>query len=245
MTAVAEARKRPKISFWNDPKVRSTFVQTVLVIVLAFFACEIAHNTIISLKSRNSAAGFDFLSRSAGFDIIQTLVTYASGSSYGTALLVGFLNTVLIAILGIIAATLIGFTMGVMRLSKNWLMAKVATLYIEIFRNVPLLLWIFVWYSAVLQPLPGPRQSFNLANLFFLSNRGLMMPKPIFGDGAWLGLAGLAVAVVAWALISRWAKVRQEATGQPFPAFWTGIALVVLLPLLGLAIAGFPITWEI
>src|SRR5438876_66012 len=245
MTAVAEARERPKTSFWNDPKVRSIFVQAALVIVLAFFAYEIAHNTIINLKSRNISSGFGFLSKTAGFDIIQSLIPYSSAANFGTALLVGFLNTVLIAILGIAAATVIGFTMGVMRLSKNWLLAKVATLYIEVFRNVPLLLWIFVWYAAVLQPLPGPRQSFSLGNMFFLSNRGLMTPKPIFGDGAWLGLAGLAVSIVVWMLLGRWARARQEATGEIFPVFWTGIALVIVLPLLGFAAAGFPVSWEV
>jgi general L-amino acid transport system permease protein len=245
MTAAAEARERPRISFWNDPKVRSIFVQVTLVVVLAFFAFEIAHNTIINLRSRNISSGFGFLSKTAGFDIIQTLVPYSSASSFGTALFVGFLNTVLIAILGISAATVIGFTMGVMRLSKNWLVAKVATLYIEIFRNVPVLLWIFVWYSAVLQPLPGPRQSLNLGNLFFLSNRGLMMPKPVFGEGAWLGLVGLVAAIAGWVFINRWAKARQAATGEPFPIVWTGIALVILLPLACLAVAGFPVTWEV
>src|SRR5207244_2201853 len=105
--------------------------------------------------------------------------------------------------------------------------------------------WIFVWYAAVLQPLPGPRQSINVGNLFFLSNRGLMMPKPVFGEGAWLGLLGLAVAIAASIMIGRWARARQEATGEPFPVFWTAITLIVLLPLGGLAFAGFPISWDV
>jgi general L-amino acid transport system permease protein len=132
-----------------------------------------------------------------------------------------------------------------MRLSKNWLLSRVATLYIEFVRNVPLLLWIFVWYGAVLQPLPGPRQSLNVGDLFFLSNRGLMMPRPIFGEGAWIGFAGLVIAIIASIAISRWAKARQMATGQPFPVFWTAVALIVLLPLLGFAVAGFPISWDV
>lgn len=245
MTAAAEARERPKVSIWNDPKIRSIFIQVLLVVVLVFFASEIVHNTIENLKSRNISSGFSFLSKTAGFDIIQTLIPYTSASSFGTALIVGFLNTVLVSILGIAVATVIGFTMGVMRLSKNWLVAKIATFYIEFFRNIPVLLQIFIWYAAVLQPLPGPKQSFNLGNLFFLSNRGLMIPKPVFGDGAWIGLAGLLVAIAAWIAIHRWAKARQAATGVAFPSFWTGVALVVLLPVVGLALAGFPLSWDV
>jgi len=245
MTAAAEARESPKVSFWNDPKVRSIFVQVALVAILAFLAFEIAHNTIINLRSRNISSGFAFLSKTAGFDIIQSLVPYTSGSNFGTALFVGFLNTVLVSVFGIVFATIIGFTMGVMRLSKNWLLAKVATLYIEFFRNIPVLLQIFIWYAAVLQPLPGPRQSLNLANLFFLSNRGLMIPKPIFGEGAYLGLAGLVAAIAGAYLIYRWAKIRQAATGEPFPVFWSSAGLIVLLPLIGFAFAGFPVSWEL
>ena len=245
MAAAVETLERPKVAFWNDPKVRSIFVQVALLAILAFLAFEIVHNTVINLRSRNISSGFAFLSKTAGFDIIQTLVPYTSASNFGAALFVGFLNTVLIAVFGIALATIIGFVMGVMRLSKNWLLAKVATLYIEFFRNIPVLLQIFIWYAAVLQPLPGPKQSLNLANLFFLSNRGLMIPKPIFGEGAWLGLAGLAAAIVASYLINRWSRARQAETGELFPVFWTSLGLIVLLPLAGVAVGGFPVAWEV
>jgi general L-amino acid transport system permease protein len=245
MAAASDAPEREKVSFWNDPKVRSYFVQALLLLALAFFAYEIVHNTVTNLRSRNISSGFDFLAKGAGFDIIQTLVPYSSGaSSYGTAILVGFLNTILVASLGIIAATIIGFIVGVMRLSKNWLVARIATVYIEFFRNVPLLLQIFIWYGAVLKPLPGPKQALNAADSVFLSNRGLMMPKPIFGDGAVLGLIGLIAAIGGAIYIAQWAKKRQEATGQYFPVLWTSIGLIVGLPLLGLLFAGFPVTWE-
>ena len=244
MTAASESIERPKVSIWNDPKIRSIFVQAVLLLVLGFVFYEIASNTITNLRTRNIASGFAFLSKTAGFDIIQTLVAYSSGSNFGRALVVGFLNTVLVSVLSIVAATIIGFTVGVMRLSKNWVVAKVATLYIEIFRNVPLLLWIFIWYTAVLTPLPGPKQAINVGNMFFLSNRGLMMPKAVFGDGAWLCLAGLAVGIVTAWFIARWARARQMATGQPFPIGWVSLALIAGLSILGLAVAGFPLTFE-
>ena len=244
MTATAEDRERPQVSFWNDPKVRSILFQIVLLLVLAFMAYEIVVNTLSNLKSRNIASGFGFLSKTSGFDIIQSLIPYSSSSTYGRAILVGFYNTLLVSGLSIVAATIIGFIMGVARLSKNWLIARIGTFYVEIFRNIPLLLWIFIFYSAVLQPLPGPREALNLFDMFFLSNRGFMMPKPIFGAGSMLGFAGLALGVILAIVIARWSKARQMATGQTFPVMWTSLALIFGLPLLGFAFAGFPLHWE-
>jgi general L-amino acid transport system permease protein len=244
MTATAEDRERPQISFWNDPKVRSILFQIILLLVLAFMAYEIVVNTMSNLKSRNIASGFGFLSKTSGFDIIQSLIPYSSSSTYGRAILVGFYNTLLVSGLSIVAATIIGFIMGVARLSKNWLIARIGTFYVEIFRNIPLLLWIFIFYSAVLQPLPGPREALNLFDMFFLSNRGFMMPKPIFGAGSMLGFAGLALGVILAIVIARWSKARQMATGQTFPVLWTSLALIIGLPLLGFAAAGFPLHWE-
>lgn len=244
MTVAVEARDVPKVSVWNDPKIRALFFQAALVIVLLFLAYEIVHNTISNLQKLNKDFGYAFLKRTAGFDIIQTLVPYSSASNFGTALYVGFLNTVLISFLSIIAATLIGFVVGLMRLSKNWLASRIATMYIEVFRNVPLLLWIFVFYSAIRQPLPDVRNAFSLFGSLFLSKKGLMMPKPLFGDGAWIGLVALVAAIVAAIAIARWSKARQAATGQTFPVFLTSLALIIGLPLLGFVVAGFPLTWE-
>jgi general L-amino acid transport system permease protein len=245
MTVAIEARDVPKVSVWNDPKVRAIFFQALLVLVLLFLAYEIVQNTISNLQKLNKDFGYAFLKRTAGFDIIQTLVPYTNASTFGTALYVGFLNTVLISFLSIIAATIIGFIVGLMRLSKNWLASRIATVYIEVFRNVPPLLWIFVFYTAIRQPLPDVRNAFSLFGAFFLSKKGLMVPKPIFGDGAWIGLMGLVIAVVAAILISRWSKARQAETGQTFPVFLTSLGLIVGLPLLGFAVAGFPLNWDI
>ena len=131
-----------------------------------------------------------------------------------------------------------------MRLSKNWLASRIATLYIEIFRNVPLLLWIFVFYSAIRQPLPDAKNALNLFDWFFLSKKGLMVPKPLFGDGTWIGMTALVLAIVAVIIIARWSKHRQEATGQTFPVFLSSLVLIIVLPLLGFAVAGFPLTWD-
>jgi general L-amino acid transport system permease protein len=244
MSSVTDVTETAKVAFWNDPKFRPRVVQIVLLLLVMMAAYEIVINTITNLKSRNIASGFSFLSKSAGFDIIQTLIPYTNTSSFGTAIMVGFYNTLLVSFLSIIAATAIGFLMGVARLSKNWLVSRVGTLYVEIFRNVPLLLWIIVFYGAVVAPLPGPKQAINVLDSFFLSNRGLMMPKPIFGEGAWLGFAGFILAIIGVIVLSRWAKARQLRTGQPFPVLWTSVAMIVLLPLIGLAMTGFPVTWE-
>jgi general L-amino acid transport system permease protein len=246
MTIAAEPRDVAKVSIWNDPKARSIIVQVVVVALLALMAYEIIANTVANLRALNKEFGFDFLTKTAGFDIIQHLVEYSSSSNYGQALIVGFLNTVLISALGILSATIIGLVVGIMRLSKNWLVSRVATVYIEFFRNIPLLLQIFFWYIfVVIQTLPAVKDALNPLGIFYLSKKGFMMPKPIFGDGAWLGLVGFILAIFAIYFINRWAKARQMATGQPFPVFWTSLALIIGLPLLGLAVTGFPLSWEV
>lgn len=234
----------PRVSFWNDPKVRSIVAQSLLalIVLVAFFG--IVQNTVANLTSRNIASGFGFLSKSAGFDVLVSLIPYDSASSYGRAILVGFYNTLLVSGLGVVFATIIGFIVGIMRLSRNWLVARIGTVYVEIVRNVPLLLQMFVWYGAVLKPLPGPRQAINVGGMFYLSNRGLAMPAPVFGDGAWTGAAGLALGIAGAIAVYRWAKRRQAATGQSFPAIWAGLGLIIGMPILGFVLAGWPITFD-
>lgn len=244
MSTASDVYQPPKVSFWNDPKIRSALVQIIMVLVVGFFIYEIVDNTITNLTKRNISTGFGFLNKSAGFDLIQTLVPFSSESSYGRALFAGFLNTLLVSSLGILFATILGFTIGIMRLSRNWLVSSIATLYIESIRNVPLLLQMFVWYGVVLKSLPGPRQAMNFGDMFFLSNRGLNMPDTIFGESAWLGLAGLVAGVIGAIVLRSWARQRQAATGQPFPYVLTGIAMIVMLPFLGLVVAGWPVTFD-
>jgi general L-amino acid transport system permease protein len=244
MSTASDVYEPPKVSFWNDPKIRSTAVQVIMLLVVGFFVYEIVDNTITNLTKRNISTGFAFLNKSAGFDLIQSLVVFTSESSYGQALIAGFLNTLLVSSIGIVLATLLGFIIGIMRLSRNWLVKSIATLYIETIRNVPLLLQMFVWYGVVLKSLPGPRQAINISDMFFLSNRGLNMPDTVFGEGAWLGLAGLAAAIAGAIVLRGWARQRQAATGQPFPYVLTGIAMILALPVLGLLVAGWPITFD-
>src|SRR5215203_5309405 len=166
MSTASDVYQPPKVSFWNDPKIRSALVQVIMVLVVGFFIYGIVDNTITNLTKRNISTGFGFLNKSAGFDLIQTLIPFSSESSYGRALFAGFLNTLLVSSLGILFATILGFIIGIMRLSRNWLVSSIATLYIESIRNVPLLLQMFVWYGVVLKSLPGPRQAINISDMF-------------------------------------------------------------------------------
>jgi general L-amino acid transport system permease protein len=244
MSAVEDTRT-PQIPFWNDPKTRSVAVQIIIVVALVLGGYYLYSNAVANLAKLNKTFGYEFWDRTAGFDIIQSMIPYTSDSSYGTAIITGFLNTLLIAILGIIFATLIGFLVGIMRLSKNWLVAKIAMVYIETIRNVPLLLQLFVWYKLVLVPLPDSREALNLADMFFLSKKGLNMPLPVYGPGGWMAIAGGLIAGVIGAIVlRRWAVTRQMATGQIFPHLSVGILMVVLSPFVGLLLAGWPVTLD-
>jgi general L-amino acid transport system permease protein len=228
-----------------DPRIRGIFFQILTVVILVGGITWIAHNTAVNLARSNTASGFAFLRGRAGFEIGQSLVSYSSDSTYGRALLVGILNTVLVAITGIITATIIGFVIGIGRLSHNWLIAKLCTVYVEVFRNIPPLLVIFFWYSGVLAVLPQPRESLHLPLNMFLNNRGLAFPKPIFETGMWAVGIALLIGIVATVVMVRWAHKRQAATGMPFHTVWASIGLIVGLPVLAFLLSGLPLSFDI
>ena len=231
-------------SFINDPKIRSLFFQTLVIVILFGSIWWIVHNVIDNLQRLHIASGFQFLKGRAGFDISDTPIAYTSDSTYGRAIVVGLLNTVIVALAGIITATLIGFIVGIGRLSQNWLIRKICTVYVEVFRNIPPLLVIFFWYSGVLAVLPAPRDSIHLPFGSFLNQRGFYFPRTVWGQGSWLILVALAVGLaMAWFVAHR-ARQRQMATGQQFPVFWTSVALIVGLPVLAFLLAGMPLTFD-
>ena len=230
--------------FWYDPKVRSILFQLFFIGLLVFFISNIITNTTNNLEQRGITTGFDFLNQEAGFGIIQSLVEYDETHTFGKTFIVGLLNTVLVAVLGVAFSTIVGFLVGVGRLSGNWLIARLSTVYIEIFRNIPVLLQILFWYIAVLQVLPSPRQSMTLGESVFLNLRGLYLPAPVFGEGSGIVFGALITAGIAAFGLSRWAKQRQVKTGEVFPAFHVGLGLVVALPILAWAVAGQPISLE-
>ncbi|RUU04585.1 amino acid ABC transporter permease, partial [Mesorhizobium sp. M7A.T.Ca.TU.009.02.1.1] len=231
-------------SFINDPKIRGIFFQVLVVVLLVAGVWWIAHNVIDNLTRLRIASGFGFLKGRAGFDISESAIAYSSDSTYGRAILVGLINTLIVAIVGIITATIIGFVIGIGRLSQNWLIRKICTVYVEVFRNIPPLLVIFFWYSGVLAVLPAPRDSIGLPFGSFLNQRGFYFPRAVWGDGSWLIFVALLVGIaMAW-FVARKARQRQMATGQQFPVFWTSTALIVGLPLLAYALSGFPLSFD-
>lgn len=230
-----------KVSFWNDPAKRAIFFQVLLIGLVGLGIFTIISNTLHNLESRGITTGFQFLDQEAGFGIPLSLIEYSEASSYGRTFFVGLLNTVLVAVLGIVAATFLGFVIGVARLSDNWLVSKLSAAYIEIFRNIPLLLQIFFWYYAVLRTLPSPRQSVEFFGMF-LNIRGLYMPAPVPEDGFGLVWGALLVGLIGSFVLSKWAKKRQDATGQIFPVTWANIGLIVGLPLLAFLVSGMPMS---
>jgi general L-amino acid transport system permease protein len=239
---VIDSAEPAKANWFYDPKIRGIIFQVVLIGLLALGIWWIIGNTIENLQRSNIRTGFGFLRGRAGFDISDTLIDYNSDSTYGRALLVGLLNTAMVAICGIITATILGFLVGVARLSNNWLLRKLATVYVELFRNIPPLLVIFFLYLGVLALLPLPRDSYVLPFGSYLNSRGFYLPRFVWGDGSWLIAAGLLLGVVFSFFVARWARARQAATGQQFPIFLTSLALIIGMPLLGFAAAGFPLT---
>lgn len=240
----APTTSAPRANFLYRPEVRQVIYQVVLVLVLAVLFYILIANTAANLRRQNIASGFDFIDRTAGFDISQTLVHYENSMSYGRAFLVGLFNTLLVAGLGVVLATIVGFTIGIARLSRNWLIAKLATVYVEVIRNVPLLLQLFFWYFAVLKSLPGPRQSYALPGGIFVNVRGLYMPAPLPEAGFRPVLLTLLACIAASVLIYAWARRRQMLTGERFPVLWTSLALIVLVPFGLFIVQGQPLSFE-
>lgn len=232
----APAPSRSRLS-WNDPKSRSVVYQILVVGLVGLVVWYLVSNTLHNLAVRNISTGFDFLHREAGFAIGESMIAYNPADSYGRAILVGILNTLRVSVIGIVAATLLGTLLGIARLSKNWLVSKVASVYIEVMRNVPLLLQLFFWYAVITEILPGPRQALNPVDGVFLSNRGLKLPA-LQGDALDWMLGGLGLAIVLVIVIGHWARKRQEATGEIFPLGRVAAGLIVLLPIAGWLVSG-------
>ncbi len=235
----------PRVPLIYNPVVRGIAFQIFAFVALFALIVWIVNNTQENLRRIGRTISFDFLNERAGFDIGQSLIAYTADSSYSTALVVGFLNTILIALVGIVTATIVGFVIGIGRLSRNWLIRSLCTVYVEVFRNIPPLLVIFFWYLGVLAILPQPRDAFHLPFGALLSNRGLTIPTVVWGQGAWLVGVAFVVAIAMCFFVAHRARARQMATGQRFPVFWTSVGLLVGLPLIALAAAGFPLTFDV
>ena len=231
-------------SFLFNRSVQGVFYQLVTLGLVALGIYYIVTNTARNMLERGLASGFHFLGVESQFDIGMTLIEYSPTSTYFDSFIVGLLNTLLVAGIGILFATIIGFTVGIMRLSSNWLIAKIAEAYVEILRNIPLLLQIFFWYFAVLRALPKPKQSLELYDSFFLNNRGLFIPDTVFGEGSSIIFYLLWLTIIISIGIFVWAKRRQNRTGERFPAFYVSTALILSTFFISLAATGFPVSFE-
>jgi general L-amino acid transport system permease protein len=239
------SEKQQKVFFWYDPRKRAILVQLGVVCAVGLLAYYLVSNTLTNLERQSIATGFGFLQKEASFEIGEHLIAYSSANTYARALMVGALNTLLVAFIGVILTVILGTLVGVARLSSNWLLSKLAALYIEIFQDIPILLQLFFWYAFFYDMLPSPRQALNLIPGVFLCNRGLIFAVPAYHPAhGWMGMA-LGAAMIMVFVLSRWAKRRQERTGQPFPVFLVGSATVVGLPFLAWMSGGAPIQMSI
>ena len=230
---------------WNDPRLRGIIYQIIALAAVGFVVWYLISNTLANLEARRIATGWGFLAREAGFAIGEGLVAFTPADSYFRALLVGLLNTIRVAVIGIVLASILGTLIGIARLSTNYLLAKAASLYVEVVRNIPLLLQLFVWYAVITETMPGPRQALNPVPGFFISNRGIKFPVPPDSLGFDLAGIGLIAAIVIAIFVRIWARKRQDATGLSFPTGWTTLGLVIGLPVLGWLVGGAPVNFDV
>src|SRR5215467_9845410 len=229
---------------WRNPAIRGIVFQVLFVAAVLALGAVLVHNTLVNLRRQNIASGFGFLDREAAFGIGESLIAYSPADTYARAFLVGLLNTLYVAGLGIVLATILGTVMGIARLSRNWLISKLAQIYVETFRNIPLLLQLFFWWGLLRESAPAPRQAWQPLPDVFVSNRGIIFavpsPDPAYG---WMALA-FCIGVVATIVIFRWARRRQARTGQQFPTGWVGLGLILGLPFAVFLANGAPLALD-
>jgi general L-amino acid transport system permease protein len=233
------------LSIWRNGRIRSMIYQWGLVAAIVLTIIWVVVTASTNLDRLGIKTGFEFLSIEAGFQISPALYPYTPQSTYGVAILVCLINTIVLSLIAIVLATILGFFLAISRLSKNWLLRNLAVAYVEIFRNVPLLLHLFFWYFAALKLLPGKRQSINFFDVAFLNIEGFMVPFPVFESGS--GIVGLSIlfSIVIAGAVWVWAKRRQTRTGEQFPKLAVAVTIVIVIPLLTLWAKGFPVTWDI
>lgn len=239
----AAVREKPKVKLLNDPKFRAIVFQLILVLFLVYVLWSMISNAAINLKNAGIASGFGFLDTASGFGLnFSPFIEYTSSSSFLDVYWVGLQNTLVLAVIGIFFATIIGFLMGIARLSSNWVIRAIAYWYVELLRNTPLLLQIFIWYKGVLATLPSARSSIDLGAFGFLNTKGLFAPQFVFAEGAGTMGWALLLAIVITFFLNKWSRKRQMETGERFPVFWTGLGLIIALPLLMYFIMGQPVS---
>jgi general L-amino acid transport system permease protein len=232
------------VAFYNNPDNRAIIYQVIAILVIAVFTYFILDNMFTNIENRGINTGFGFLNSEAGFGIIQSLISYTESDSYYRVFIIGILNTLLVSAISIFFATIIGLLIGIGRLSKNYMISKLSLIYVETFRNIPILLQILFWYNVVLAALPGPRQSLSYLDAFFLNNRGLYIPRPILESGFISVIIAFFIAIAGIFYLTKWAKKRHDDTGEEFPVFWVSLAILIAGPTLVYFLSGTPASLE-
>jgi general L-amino acid transport system permease protein len=239
---IATPADRP--AWWRDERKRGIVAQVLTIAIVVGFFWFLIANMLENQRRLGVPLSLDFLNGTAGFQVSFSLIPITLDSSILTIIKTGVINTLVASAISVVLATILGFFIGVLRLTSNWLIARIATVYIEVVRNIPLLVQLLFWYIAITKMLPSVRQSIMIGPEVALNVRGLFVPKPVPGEGSSVILLALIVAVVAAFVVRRWAVQRQKATGRQFPSIWTGIAMIVVLPILANFAAGSPVTWD-
>jgi general L-amino acid transport system permease protein len=234
-----------KVPFWLDPDKRAIFYQVFTFLMIGLLAYYLVSNTLVNLEKQNISSGFGFMEKEAAFEIGESPIEYSAADSYGKALLVGALNTMKVSFIGIVLCLIIGIFVGVARLSSNWLVSKLALIYIEVMQNIPILLQLFFWYALFYESLPSPRQALHPFAGLFICNRGVAMGIPAAHPSHKFILFALILGLIISFLIKKWARKRQENTGKHFPVFWTSLGITLGLPVLTWVIAGAPTQMDI
>ncbi len=244
LKTVASTQAPKRRLSWNNPTLRSVVYQLLAVAIVGGAGWYLVHNTLHNLSVRNISTGFGFLTREAGFAIGESVISFTPADTYQRAITVGVLNTLRVALIGIVLATLLGTIIGIARLSKNWLIRKVSSVYVEVMRNIPLLLQLFFWYTIIIETMPGPRRAHHPLPGVFVSNRGIQLPT-VQGEGLLWLLAGLFMAIVASIVLVKWARRRQEQTGQLFATGRAVFGLLLVVPTLVWWVSGSSLSLEI
>ena len=245
MADLSEGRQHSEVVWWRDERKRGLFAQLLVGVAAVGFAWFLINNMIVNQAKLGVPLSLSFLSDPAGFQLSFASLSVTLDSPISRILLVGALNTLLASIVASVLATALGVFIGIMRLSTNWLIARIAEVYIEAIRNVPLLLQLVFWYGGVLVALPKPKDALTIADVVFLSVKGLVTPKPMVQGDFWIIAAVFVVGLVAAVFVRRWAKERQARTGLQFPVFWAGLGLVIGLPAVVSLALGTPVEWEL
>ncbi len=240
-----QGRPNVLLRLWRDKQSRSVIIQIVTVALVFALLAFMVDNAVQNLARLGKTFGFSFLFEPASYDINQRLIAYTSRDSHLRAMVVGILNTAMVAAFGIVLATILGFVFGVLRLSSNWLINRIVYCFIEFTRNVPILLHILFIHGLIIHLFPVPRRALDVGEAAFLTNRGIFMPSPVFGDGfGWTAAAFVVAIAGTWGFRS-WAKREHDRTGREYPVVWIGLAAIIGLPGVVFLITGSPLTWDV